>query len=144
MIQIISKLKLKIFSGKASSLPPIGPILGQNAINCARFCNDFNAITKNFHSTRKLSVQILLYSNKSYSFRILQPSVSDLIKEYINKEKASINPGREICCVLSCNDIVTIAKKKICDMNIKKLYSAVKIVEGTARSMGIQILKTNS
>jgi ribosomal protein L11 len=48
MIQIISKLKLKIFSGKASSLPPIGPILGQNAINCARFCNDFNAITKKF------------------------------------------------------------------------------------------------
>lgn len=141
MTRIISKLKLKIFAGKASSLPPIGPILGQNGINCARFCNDFNAITRNYYSMKKLSVAISLYSNKSYSFRILQPSVSDLIKALINREKASANPGREICHVLSRNDIVAIAKKKIYDMNIKKLYSAVKTIEGAARSMGVQILK---
>lgn len=140
-MKIIAKIKLKIYAGKANSSPPVGPALGQKGINIVKFCRDFNEKTKHYDSKVKLSVLIIVYLDKSYNFSISLPSVVDLIKKLKNIEKGAINPGREICCTLSKLNIIEISKKKIIDMRIKKLFSAIRMVEGTAASMGVYILK---
>lgn len=140
-MKVIARVKLKIYAKKASSLPPIGPALGQKGINIVKFCRDFNEKTKHYESKIKLSVLILVHSDKSYNFFISQPSIVDWIKKLKNIEKGAINPGREICCTLSKSNVIEIAKKKMIDMKISKLSSAVKMVEGTSYSMGVYILK---
>lgn len=140
MKKIIAEIKLQILAGKATPAPPIGPALGQRGLNIPDFCKQFNARTKDHDASMKLPVIITAYADRTFSFIIKSPPVSDLIKKHTNITKGSSTPGRSYACSIKRNDIVAIAKVKISDMGIDKLASAVKNVEGTVRSMGIKVV----
>jgi large subunit ribosomal protein L11 len=138
--KIIGEIKLQILAGKASPVPPIGPALGQKGLNIVSFCKQFNDKTKKEDPTMKLPVVITAYADRSFTFTVKSPPVSNLIKKYANIQKGSSSPGRESVSNLKKDDVLRIAKIKFKDMGLDALGLATKIVEGTARSMGINII----
>ena len=140
MKKVIGEIKLQILAGKANPAPPIGPALGQKGLNIADFCKQFNDRTKSEDPSMKLPVIITAYADRSFSFIVKAPPVSDLIKKYADLQKGSSTPGRETAGNLKRNDVLKIAQMKFADMGLDELDSATKVVEGTARSMGINIV----
>ena len=131
---------MQILAGKANPAPPIGPALGQKGLNIAEFCKQFNEKTKNEDPSMKLPVIITAYVDRSFSFIIKAPPVSDLIKKYAGLQKGSSTPGRESAGKLKKEDVLKIAEMKFADMGLDELGLATKAVEGTARSMGVSIV----
>ena len=132
--------KIQIAPGKATPAPPIGPSLGQQGINILSFCKEFNDKSKNFDTKLKVQVVITIYSDKTFSFIIKQPTVSSLIKKKLNIKKASNNPGKtDAIARISKLDIENIAKIKITEMNVYDINTAIKVIKGTIQSMGIEI-----
>ncbi|WHA04964.1 50S ribosomal protein L11 [Candidatus Bandiella numerosa] len=140
MKKVIGQIKLQILAGKANPAPPIGPALGQKGLNIAEFCKQFNEKTKNEDPSMKLPVIITAYVDRSFSFIIKAPPVSDLIKKYAGLQKGSSTPGRESAGKLKKEDVLKIAEMKFADMGLDELGLATKAVEGTARSMGVSIV----
>ncbi len=140
MKKVIGQIKLQILAGKANPAPPIGPALGQKGLNIAEFCKQFNEKTKNEDPSMKLPVIITAYVDRSFSFIIKAPPVSDLIKKYAGLQKGSSTPGRESVGKLKKEDVLKIAEMKFADMGLDELGLATKAVEGTARSMGVSII----
>ena len=140
MKKVIGQIKLQILAGKANPAPPIGPALGQKGLNIAEFCKQFNEKTKNEDPSMKLPVIITAYVDRSFSFIIKAPPVSDLIKKYAGLQKGSSTPGRESAGKLKKEDVVKIAEMKFDDRGLDELGLATKAVEGTARSMGVSIV----
>lgn len=140
MKKVIGEIKLQILAGKANPAPPIGPALGQKGLNIADFCKQFNNRTKKEDPNMKLPVIITAYADRSFTFVVKAPPVSNLIKKYANLQKGSSAPGRESAGNLKKDDVLKIAEIKFKDMGLDELGSATKIVEGTARSMGINII----
>lgn len=140
MKKVIGEIKLQILAGKANPAPPIGPALGQKGLNIAEFCKQFNEKTKNEDPSMKLPVIITAYVDRSFSFVIKAPPVSDLIKKYAGLQKGSSTPGRESAGKLKREDVLKIAEMKFADMGLDELGLATKAVEGTARSMGVNIV----
>ena len=140
MKKVIGQIKLQILAGKANPAPPIGPALGQKGLNIAEFCKQFNEQTKNEDPSMKLPVIITAYVDRSFSFIIKAPPVSDLIKKYAGLQKGSSTPGRESAGKLKKEDVLKIAEMKFADMGLDELGLATKAVEGTARSMGVSIV----
>ena len=140
MKKVIGQIKLQILAGKANPAPPIGPALGQKGLNIAEFCKQFNEKTKNEDPSMKLPVIITAYVDRSFSFIIKAPPVSDLIKKYAGLQKGSSTPGRESAGKLKKEDVLKIAEMKFADMGLNELGLATKAVEGTARSMGVSIV----
>jgi large subunit ribosomal protein L11 len=138
--KVIGQIKLQILAGKANPAPPIGPALGQKGLNIAEFCKQFNEKTKNEDPSMKLPVIITAYVDRSFSFIIKAPPVSDLIKKYAGLQKGSSTPGRESAGKLKKKDVLKIAEMKFADMGLDELGLATKAVEGTARSMGVSIV----
>jgi large subunit ribosomal protein L11 len=138
--KVIGEIKLQILAGKANPAPPIGPALGQKGLNIAEFCKQFNEKTKNEDPSMKLPVIITAYVDRSFSFVIKAPPVSDLIKKYAGLQKGSSTPGRESAGKLKREDVLKIAEMKFADMGLDELGLATKAVEGTARSMGVNIV----
>jgi large subunit ribosomal protein L11 len=138
--KVIGQIKLQILAGKANPAPPIGPALGQKGLNIAEFCKQFNEKTKNEDPSMKLPVIITAYVDRSFSFIIKAPPVSDLIKKYAGLQKGSSTPGRESVGKLKKEDVLKIAEMKFADMGLDELGLATKAVEGTARSMGVSII----
>jgi len=138
--KVIGEIKLQILAGKANPAPPIGPALGQKGLNIADFCKQFNDRTKKEDPNMKLPVIITAYADRSFTFVVKAPPVSNLIKKYANLQKGSSTPGRESAGNLKKDDVLKIAEIKFKDMGLDELGSATKIVEGTARSMGINII----
>jgi large subunit ribosomal protein L11 len=138
--KVIGQIKLQILAGKANPAPPIGPALGQKGLNIAEFCKQFNEKTKNEDPSMKLPVIITAYVDRSFSFIIKAPPVSDLIKKYAGLQKGSSTPGRESAGKLKKEDVLKIAEMKFADMGLDELGLATKAVEGTARSMGVSIV----
>ena len=136
----MGQIKLQILAGKANPAPPIGPALGQKGLNIAEFCKQFNEKTKNEDPSMKLPVIITAYVDRSFSFIIKAPPVSDLIKKYAGLQKGSSTPGRESAGKLKKEDVLKIAEMKFADMGLDELGLATKAVEGTARSMGVSIV----
>jgi len=137
-------IKLQILAGKASPSSSIGPALGQHGVNIMNFCKEFNARTKDYEEL-PLTAIIKIFTNKSYTFILKQPPTSILIKKTLNLSLAkkpssgSKSPGKEIVGKINNEQLVEIAKLKNSDLNSYDLKSAIKIIIGTAKSMGIEI-----
>ena len=137
--EIISSIKLQCPGGQANPAPPIGPALGQHGVNIMEFCKQFNERTKNQPGVT-LPVVISVYKDKSFTFIIKQPPVSSAIKKAAGLAKASTEPGRTTIAEITMAQVTEIARQKMPDLNTTKVDSAVRIVAGTARSMGIKVV----
>jgi len=137
--KVTGELKLQIPAGKANPSPPVGPALGQRGINIMEFCKAFNEKTKDMMGFN-IPVIITVYSDKSFTFVTKQPPVTDFIKKAAGIQKGSDNPLKNKVGKLTKAQVQEIAEKKMPDLNTKDIEAAMKIVEGSARSIGIEIV----
>ena len=137
--KVVGELKLQIPAGKANPSPPVGPALGQRGVNIMEFCKAFNEKTKDMGDFN-IPVIITVYQDKSFSFVTKKPPVTDLIKKEANIKKGSDNPLKNKIGKLTKSQVESIAKLKMEDLNANDLEAAKKIVFGSARSMGIEIV----
>ena len=139
--EVTGFIKLQIKGGAANPAPPVGPALGSKGLNIMDFCKQFNAATQ--QSVGKvLPVVITVYSDKSFSFEVKQPPVAISLKEAAKIQKGSGEPNRTKVASVTWEQIKTIAEGKMPDLNAFTLKSAMKMVAGTARSMGIKVTGT--
>jgi large subunit ribosomal protein L11 len=136
--QVTGILKLQIPAGAANPSPPVGPALGQRGINIMEFCKAFNEKTRE-KSGFKIPVEITVYKDKSFTFEVKQPPMSDLIKKAAGIKKGSDNPLKNKIATLSKEQVMEIVNQKIADLNTNDTEQAAKIVEGSCKSMGIEI-----
>jgi large subunit ribosomal protein L11 len=131
-------VKLQISAGKATPAPPVGPALGPYGINIMAFCKDYNERTGS-QEGYIIPAEITIYEDRSFTFVTKMPPVSDLLRRALGVEKGSGNPGSEKIGKLSKDAVYEIARNKMKDLNTTDLDKAVRIVAGTARSMGVEI-----
>ena len=136
--KVTGYIKLQIAAAKANPSPPIGPALGSRGVNIMEFCKQFNEKTKDQAGWR-LPVVITVYSDKSFSFITKQPPMTELIKKTAKIEKGSNNPLKDKVGKLTKAQVLEIVERKIVDMNTTDKEAAARIVEGSARSMGIVV-----
>ncbi|MFH1441126.1 MAG: 50S ribosomal protein L11 [Candidatus Omnitrophota bacterium] len=136
--KIKAQIKLHVPAGAANPAPPVGPALGQHGVNIMQFCKQFNDQTKGREGLI-LPAVISVYEDRSFTFIIKTPPSSILLKRAANLAKASGLPGRETIGKVTKKQVEDIAKQKIEDLNTRDINEAAKIIEGTARSMGIII-----
>ena len=136
--EVTGFIKLQIKGGAANPAPPVGPALGSKGLNIMDFCKQFNAATQ-ATAGKVLPVVITVYSDKSFSFVVKQPPVAVSLKEAAKIQKGSGEPNRNKVATITWDQVRTIAEGKIQDMNAFTLKSAMSMVAGTARSMGIQV-----
>ena len=137
--KIKTVVKLQIVGGQANPAPPVGPALGQHGLNIAEFCQKFNEATKNQEGFT-IPVEITVYEDRSYDFKLKQPPTSELLKKAAGIEKGSGEPNRTKVGKITKAQLREIAEKKIADLNVENIEAAMKIIEGTARQMGIEIV----
>ncbi|MCH5322451.1 MAG: 50S ribosomal protein L11 [Helicobacter sp.] len=138
--KIIGELKLQIPAGKANPSPPVGPALGQRGVNIMEFCKAFNEKTKDMGNFN-IPVIITVYQDKSFTFITKKPPVTDLIKKVAGIAKGSDNPLKNKVGKLTKAQVLEIAKTKMDDLNANSEEAAIKIIEGSARSMGIEVVE---
>lgn len=138
--EIQNVVKLQVPAGQANPAPPIGPVLGQAGVNIMDFCKQFNARTQK-QAGDILPVVLTVYKDRSFSFELKQPPMSFLIKQALKLKKGSGVPNREKVGKISMEQVKEIAEKKMADLNTKDLDQACKIVMGSCRSMGVDILE---
>ncbi len=136
--EIITKVKLQIPAGQATPAPPVGPALGQQGVNIMEFCKAFNEKTGD-QQGMIIPVVLTVYKDRSFSFVTKTPPAAVLIKKSINLEKGSGEPNKEKVGEISRQQLEEIAKIKLKDLNARDLDAAVKIIEGTAKNMGVRI-----
>ena len=136
--KVIGNLKLRIPGGKATAGPPVGSTLGQWGLNMMDFINPFNGATKDYMG-KNVIVHIKVYEDRTFDWKCLGQPVDDLIREKINIQKGSGKPNLEKVGKISRKDLEEIAEKKMDQLNAIDLDGAVKIVAGTARSMGVEV-----
>ena len=136
--EISGYVKLQILGAQANPAPPVGPALGQRGINIMEFCKAFNEKTKNFMG-KPVPVVITVYKDKKFDFEIKSPPASHFIKEAAKLKSGSQEPGRNIVASITKKQAEEIAKQKMKDLNAHDLEQAVKIISGSARSMGIEV-----
>ena len=131
-------IKLQIEAGKASPAPPVGPALGQHGVNIMAFVKEYNARTAS-EAGDIVPVVLTVFEDRSFAFELKTPPASALLKKAAGIEKASSNPNIEKVATLPASKVREIAEQKMRDLNAADIDGAIRIVEGTARSMGIQI-----
>ena len=136
--EVITKVKLQIPAGKANPAPPIGPALGQHGLNIMEFCKQYNAATKDKGEVI-VPVEISIYKDRSFSFILKTPPAADLLRRAAGIEKGSGEPNKTKVGEVSREKIKEIAQIKMPDLNANDIEAAMKIVEGTARNMGITV-----
>ncbi|MEW6075155.1 MAG: 50S ribosomal protein L11 [Candidatus Omnitrophota bacterium] len=136
--KVVAQIKLHVTAGQANPAPPVGPALGQHGVNIMQFCKQFNDQTKDREGL-VLPVVISVHEDKSFTFIIKSPPSSILLKRAANLAKASGISGKETIGKVTRKQVEEIARLKIKDLNTSDITTAIKIVEGTARSMGIAI-----
>ncbi|MBT3938310.1 MAG: 50S ribosomal protein L11 [Pelagibacterales bacterium] len=140
--KITGYVKLQVPAGKAAPAPPVGPALGQAGLNIMEFCKAFNAETQQMEQGAPLPVVITVYADKTFSFVYKKPPASYLIMKAINIKKASTAPGRDApIAKISRKQLEEIAQNKMSDLNAHTIDDACKILAGTARSMGIEVME---
>jgi large subunit ribosomal protein L11 len=138
--EITGYLKLQIKGGQANPAPPVGPALGQRGINIMEFCKAFNDKTKEFMG-QPVPVVITIYKDKKFDFIIKTPPASYLIKEAMKLKSGSKEPGRVSVGTITKDQLKKIAEAKMKDLNAFDIEQAIKIIAGSARSMGIQVVE---
>ena len=136
--EILGYIKLQIPAGSANPAPPVGPALGSKGINIMEFCNQFNARTDD-RKGQVLPVVITIYKDKSFDFVIKTPPASVLILQAANKKKGSDQPNLNKVASITWDQVKDIAETKMKDLNAFKVGSAMKMIAGTARSMGVRV-----
>lgn len=131
-------IKLQIQAGQANPAPPVGPALGQHGLNIQDFCTKFNEATKEM-SGDIIPVEITVYEDRTFDFKLKTPPASDLLKKAAGLEKGSGDPLKNKVGKVTKEQIRQIAEKKMADLNAYNLEEAEKIIAGTARSMGIEV-----
>lgn len=134
----IATVKLQLPAGSATPAPPVGPALGQHGVNIMEFCKAFNAQTKNLAGL-VIPAVITIYSDRTFTFILKSPPASTLLKQAAGIAKGSPIPNRDKVGIVTKEQIKDIAQRKIKDLNCDSIEAAMKIVEGTARSMGITV-----
>jgi large subunit ribosomal protein L11 len=137
--KITGFLKLQVPAGSANPSPPIGPALGQRGLNIMAFCKDFNAKTGQMEKGSPIPVVITIYQDKSFTFEMKTPPMSYFLKKAAKIESGSKTPGRDNVAKVTKEQVREIAEKKMVDLNCDSVESAMRMVEGSARSMGIQV-----
>jgi large subunit ribosomal protein L11 len=136
--RVVTVIKLQIPAGKANPAPPVGPALGQHGVNIMAFCKDYNARTASQAGTI-IPVEITVYDDRSFTFVTKTPPTSDLIKKALGIEKGAQTTGRQKVGELSRAKLREIAQVKVKDLNVNSIEAAERIVEGAARSMGVEV-----
>jgi large subunit ribosomal protein L11 len=136
--KVVTIIKLQIPAGKANPAPPVGPALGQHGVNIMAFCKDYNAKTASMAGTI-IPVEITVYDDRSFTFVTKTPPTSDLIKKALGIEKGAATTGRQKVGELSRAKLREIAQLKSKDLNVNSIEAAEHIVEGAARSMGVEV-----
>ncbi len=138
--KITGYIKLQVPAAKANPSPPIGPALGQRGLNIMEFCKAFNADTQGMEPGMPIPVVITIYADRSFSFIRKTPPASYFIKKAAKLEKASSEPGRETVASVSMAQIREIAEQKMVDLNANDIDAACRILSGSARSMGVEVV----
>ena len=131
-------IKLQLEAGKATPAPPVGPALGQHGANIMTFCKEYNERTAS-QAGSIIPVEIIVYEDRSFTFALKTPPASDLIKKAVGLEKGSSSQIREKVGTLSHEQVRQIAEVKMKDLNANDIKAAMRMVEGTARSMGVEV-----
>ena len=137
--KVLTTIKLQAVGGQASPAPPVGPALGQHGINIMEFCKAFNAQTQQDMGT-VIPVEITVYEDRSFTFVTKSPPAAVLIKQAISLEKGSAEPHRDKVGRITQDQLRQIAEKKMKDLNANDVDAAAKIIAGTARSMGVEVV----
>ena len=137
--RVTGSIKLQIPAGQANPAPPVGPALGQQGVNIMEFCKQFNAATQS-QAGLVIPVVITVYHDKSFTFITKSPPAATLLKRAAGIAKGSATPNREKVDKVTRQQIAEIAKAKEKDLNAKDLDHAMRLIEGTARSMGIEVI----
>jgi large subunit ribosomal protein L11 len=137
---VLAKIKIHIPAGEAKPSPPVGPALGQHGVNIMEFCKAFNAATDKQRGY-KIPVEITVYSDRSFTFITKSPPASTLLIKAAGIEKGSSTPNKDKVAKLTKEQIKDIANQKMRDLNTDDMEQAVRIIAGTARSMGIEIVE---
>lgn len=137
--KVITQIKLQIPAGKANPSPPVGPALGQHGVNIAAFCKEYNARTVD-KAGLIIPVEISVFEDRSYTFILKTPPASVLLANAAKIKKGSPTPNKKNVGSITRDQLEEIANVKLPDLNTTKVNSAIKIIEGTARNMGISII----
>ena len=136
--KVLGQIKLLIAAGKANPSPPVGPALGQRGVNIMEFCKAFNAQTQNLGDS-SIPVIITVYEDRSFTFITKMPPATELIKKEMKVQKGSSNVGKTKLGVISRESLKRVAEIKMPDLNTKDMDQAIKIIAGSAKSMGYEI-----
>ncbi len=139
--KVVGYIKLQVPAGQANPSPPIGPALGQRGLNIMEFCKQFNAQTQKIDAGTPIPVTITAYGDRSFTFTMRSPPASFFLKKAAKLESASKTPGREVAGKVTKAQIREIAEKKMVDLNANDIDAACKMIEGSARSMGLQVVE---
>jgi large subunit ribosomal protein L11 len=140
MKKVKAIVKLHIKAGQANPAPPVGPALAAHGINIAEFCQKFNDATKD-QAGFKIPVEITIFQDRTYTFKLKQPPAAELIKKAIGIEKGSGVPNKNKVGKITKVQLKQVAEKKMPDLNTTDIDQAMKIIEGTAKNMGIEVEK---
>ena len=136
--KVLTVLKLQLPAGGASPAPPVGPALGQHGANIMQFVKEYNERTSR-QVGNIIPVEVTVYADRSFSFETKSPPASDLLRKAAGLEKASATPGLLVAGSVTRNQVKDIAQTKMVDLNATDIEAAMKIIEGTARSMGVTV-----
>ncbi len=134
-------IKLQVKAGSANPSPPIGPALGQRGVNIMEFCKQFNAATQELEKGMPLPTVITVYADRSFTFITKTPPATFLIKKALGITSGSKTPGKESAGTIKRSQLSEIAEAKMKDLNANDIEQATKIIEGSARSMGLQVVE---
>ena len=136
--KVLAVVKLQIRAGQATPAPPVGTALGQHGVNIMEFCRQYNEQTQQFNG-QVIPAELTIYEDRSFSFITKQPPAAELIKQAAGLDKGSGEPNRTKVARLTDAQVRTIAEQKMVDLNANDVEQAMKIIAGTARSMGVEV-----
>ena len=139
--KITGYINLQVPAGAANPSPPIGPALGQRGVNIMEFCKAFNAATQELEKSTPIPTKITVYADRSFSFETKSPPASYLIKKAAGLKSGSKEPGKESAGTIKRSQLTQIAEQKMKDLNANTSEQATKIIEGSARSMGLEVVE---
>ena len=137
--KVVGYIKLQVKAGQANPSPPVGPALGQRGLNIMEFCKAFNAQTQKMEKGAPIPVVITIYGDRSFTFEMKTPPMSHFLKKAAKLESGSKTPGRDIAGSVTKAQVKEIAAAKMKDLNCNTIEAAMKMVEGSARSMGLEV-----